>query len=104
MRNFTSDWNDGTVVAALVDSIAPGLLPEAEVMEPKNALENATMAMKLAEEWLGVPMVSDYYIQYIKFNARGFKILQRISIASWMTEICMFFGVFFFSLSKKMFT
>ena len=27
-------------------------------MESKNALENATFAMKLAEDWLGVPMVS----------------------------------------------
>ena len=27
-------------------------------MEPQNALENATHAMKLAEDWLGVPMVS----------------------------------------------
>ena len=57
VKNFTRDWNDGTVVAALVDSIAPGLCPDADVMEPKNALRNATDAMKLAEEWLGVPMV-----------------------------------------------
>ncbi len=57
VKNFTNDWNDGTVVAALVDGIAPGLCPEAEVMEPKDALMNATHAMNLAEEWLGVPMV-----------------------------------------------
>lgn len=57
IKNFTSNWNDGTAIAALVDSIAPGLCPEADFMESKNALENATFAMKLAEDWLGVPMV-----------------------------------------------
>ena len=57
IRNFTTDWNDGTAVAALVDAIAPGLCPEAHEMDPKNALENARHAMQLAEDWLGVPMV-----------------------------------------------
>lgn len=57
VNNFTSDWNDGTLVAALVDAIAPGLCPEAYHMDPDNALENAQLAMGLAEEWLGVPQV-----------------------------------------------
>jgi filamin len=57
IKNFTTDWNDGTLIAALVDATAPGLCPEHAVMEPQNALENATHAMKLAEEWLGVPQV-----------------------------------------------
>ena len=58
MKNFTTDWNDGVVVAALVDATAPGLCPEYATMEPQNALENASHAMKLAEDWLGVPQVS----------------------------------------------
>ena len=58
MKNFTSDWNDGTTIAALVDALAPGLCPEYAIMNPETALENATHAMKLAEEWLGVPMLS----------------------------------------------
>ena len=58
VKNFTTDWNDGVVVAALVDAIAPGLCPEYETMEPQDALENASHAMKLAEDWLGVPQVS----------------------------------------------
>ena len=57
MKNFTTDWNDGTLIAALVDAIAPGLCPEHVTMEPQNALENASLAMKLAEDWLGVPQV-----------------------------------------------
>lgn len=58
VKNFTKDWNDGTTIAALVDALAPGLCPEYAIMNPETALENATHAMKLAEEWLGVPMVS----------------------------------------------
>lgn len=57
INNFTSDWNDGTLVAALVDAMAPGLCPENEEMDPENALHNATHAMKLAEDWLDVPQV-----------------------------------------------
>ena len=44
-------------MATLVDAIAPGLCPEYVDMEPQNALENASHAMKLAEDWLDVPMV-----------------------------------------------
>lgn len=58
MKNLTSDWNDGTLIAALVDALAPGLCPEHAIMDPKNAQENASQAMKLAEDWLDVPQVS----------------------------------------------
>ena len=57
VKNFRSDWNDGIIVAALVDGMAPGLCPEFSTMDPQNALENASHAMKLAEDWLGVPQV-----------------------------------------------
>ena len=57
IKNFTSDWNDGTAVAALVDAHAPGLCPEADTMDPNNALQNATYAMQLGDDWLGIPQV-----------------------------------------------
>ena len=57
VKNFSRDWNDGTTVAALVDALAPGLCPEYAVMNPENALENASHAMKLAEDWLDIPQV-----------------------------------------------
>ena len=60
ITNFTKDWNDGTNIAGLVDAKAPGLCPEHKGMDPKNALQNATHAMKLAEDWLNIPMVSSY--------------------------------------------
>ena len=46
------------MIAALVDATAPGLCPEYATMDPQNALENASHAMKLADDWLGVPQVS----------------------------------------------
>ena len=58
VKNFTSDWKDGTTVAALVDAMAPGLCPEYAIMNPEAALENASHAMKLADDWLGIPQVS----------------------------------------------
>lgn len=32
VRNFTTDWNDGKAIGALVDSVAPGLCPDWEVI------------------------------------------------------------------------
>lgn len=31
IHNFTSDWNDGKAVGALVDAVAPGLCPDWQV-------------------------------------------------------------------------
>ena len=41
VNNFTSDWNDGRAVGALVDSVAPGLCPDWDDWDPKKPLENA---------------------------------------------------------------
>ena len=68
INNLTTDWNDGTLVAALVDAHAPGLCPEADTMDPQNALENASHAMKLAEDWLGIPQASHKMSLYGAFS------------------------------------
>lgn len=57
ITNFTSDWNDGRAVGALVDSVAAGLCPDWPDWVPADALKNATEAMTLADDWLGVPQV-----------------------------------------------
>ena len=62
INNLTTDWNDGTLIAKLVDAMAPGLCPEAHIMEPENALENASTAMDLAEQWLNIPQVCHVFI------------------------------------------
>ena len=58
VNNFTKDWNDGITIQALVDNIAPGLCPEYQTANPRNALENATLAMERAADCMDVPMVS----------------------------------------------
>lgn len=57
VTNFTNDWNDGRAVGALVDSVAPGLCPDWPDWIPADALNNATEAMNLADNHLGVPQL-----------------------------------------------
>jgi filamin len=57
IHNFTTDWNDGRAIGALVDSCAPGLYPEWQNNDPRNKAQNAKEAMDLAEQWLGIPQV-----------------------------------------------
>ncbi|CAF2157131.1 unnamed protein product [Rotaria magnacalcarata] len=57
ITNFTSDWNDGRAIGALVDACAPGLYPDWSDRDPQNALENTKEAMDLAEHWLGIPQL-----------------------------------------------
>lgn len=65
ISNFTTDWNDGRAIGALVDSCAPGLYPEWQSNDPRNKLDNAREAMDLAEEWLGVPQVLNNIVLFI---------------------------------------
>ncbi|KAK3102524.1 hypothetical protein FSP39_011943 [Pinctada imbricata] len=55
IKNFTTDWNDGKAIGALVDAVGPGLCPDWEDWNPKNAKKNAKEAMDAAEKWLDVP-------------------------------------------------
>ena len=57
INNFTTDWNSGKAIGALVDACAPGLCPDWERWQPKDALKNATEAMKIAEQFLSVPQL-----------------------------------------------
>lgn len=59
ISNFTSDWNDGVALGALVNSMAPGALEDWENWSPKEALENTEKAMKSAEDLLKVaPLIA----------------------------------------------
>ncbi|CAH8512730.1 unnamed protein product [Schistosoma turkestanicum] len=57
VRNFTTDWNDGIAIGALVDACAPGLCPDWTHWDQKKPLRNATEAMTAAENWLSVPQL-----------------------------------------------
>ena len=57
ISNFSSDWNDGIKLSALVDYCKPGLIPNHASLDSRNALQNITNAMNLAEENLDIPQV-----------------------------------------------
>ncbi|XP_015599800.1 filamin-A isoform X2 [Cephus cinctus] len=57
ITNFTSDWNDGRAVGALVDAVAPGLCPDWQDWNPKDAVQNASEALGLADDWLNIPQL-----------------------------------------------
>ena len=56
-ENFTTDWNDGQVLAALVDAIAPGVFPDRDQWHSDVTLHNVTKVMDTAEQKLGVPQL-----------------------------------------------
>uniref|UniRef100_A0A1I7TPR1 Calponin-homology (CH) domain-containing protein n=1 Tax=Caenorhabditis tropicalis TaxID=1561998 RepID=A0A1I7TPR1_9PELO len=59
ISNFTSDWNDGVALGALVNSMAPGSLNDWENWSPSEALENTEKAMKSAQDLLKVaPLIA----------------------------------------------
>lgn len=57
VRNFTTDWNDGRALGALVNSVAPGLIPDWDRWQPVHKVRNVTVAMDRADEYLGVTKV-----------------------------------------------
>ena len=63
MNNFTTDWNDGRAVAALVYSEKNKLcfdkLPEH--LDPSDALKNVKKAMDDAKKDLEIPRVSFHF-------------------------------------------
>lgn len=56
ITNFTLDWKDGKAIAALVNSIAPGLCPSHTTCNDKNRLNNTIETMTLARDWLDIQM------------------------------------------------
>lgn len=57
VNNFTTDWNDGKAIGALVDSVAPGLCPDWKAWQPEDSVKNVGEALQLAEDWLDVPQL-----------------------------------------------
>ena len=54
VKNFTTDWNDGIALCALVDRIKPGLCPHYATLKSSDSLDNCTEGMTLAESGLGI--------------------------------------------------
>lgn len=59
INNFTSDWNSGLSLAALVDYCRPGLIPHWKNLDPRDGERNCRLAMTIAKNELSVPVVLD---------------------------------------------
>ncbi|XP_052216594.1 filamin-A-like isoform X3 [Dreissena polymorpha] len=57
ITNFTTDWNDGIALHALIDQIKPGVSPEWRKLRSEDRVENCRKAMLIAKEQLNVPRV-----------------------------------------------
>ena len=54
IANLTTDWCDGISLMALCNRLCPGISPQWDTLDPRNAIINLTTAMKAAEENLGI--------------------------------------------------
>ena len=59
VANFTTDWNDGIALCALVDRIQPGLCPHYATLDHTNGQSNCQLGMDIAEEKLNIPKLME---------------------------------------------
>ena len=59
IRNFTTDWNSGMALCALVEHIKPGSCPQFSTLSAQNGLANCELGIRLAEEHFGIPRILD---------------------------------------------
>ena len=57
ITNFTTDWNDGIALNALVDFCQPGLSPDWRHLSRSSGLDNCRVAMELARDNFEIPLV-----------------------------------------------
>ncbi|CAH1781777.1 unnamed protein product, partial [Owenia fusiformis] len=57
ITNFTSNWNDGIALHALLEYCQPGLCPGWRTLNPHDRVANCTDAMQLAEKHFDIPQV-----------------------------------------------
>ena len=57
VKNFTTDWNDGTVLCELVNALDPGLIPARVYLQGSWPQKNVKVAMETAEKNWGIPLI-----------------------------------------------
>ncbi|XP_023727803.1 filamin-C isoform X3 [Cryptotermes secundus] len=57
VSNFTTDWNSGVYLSALLDYCRPGLFPHWRNLNPKDSVDNCHRAMEIARREFQIPMV-----------------------------------------------
>ncbi|XP_068231445.1 filamin-A isoform X3 [Palaemon carinicauda] len=57
VHNFTSDWNSGVYLSALLEYCKPGLYSNWKNLNPRNAVDNCKNAMEIAKAEFNIPML-----------------------------------------------
>ena len=57
IKNFTTDWNSGMALCALIEHIKPGSCPQYSTLSAQNGLTNCELGLRLAEEQFGIPSI-----------------------------------------------
>lgn len=57
VANFTTDWNSGINLSALLDYCKPGLFPHWKHLDPRDRINNCRNAMNLAKKEFNVPLI-----------------------------------------------
>uniref|UniRef100_T1J4U2 Calponin-homology (CH) domain-containing protein n=1 Tax=Strigamia maritima TaxID=126957 RepID=T1J4U2_STRMM len=57
VSNFTTDWNSGINLSALVDYCKPGIFSDWRQLNPRDKINNCRNAMQIAKDEFGIPMV-----------------------------------------------
>ncbi|CAB3377794.1 Hypothetical predicted protein [Cloeon dipterum] len=57
VHNFTTDWNSGVYLSALLDYCKPGLFPHWRSLDSHDAVNNCRRAMELAQREFQIPKV-----------------------------------------------
>ncbi|KAK3602502.1 hypothetical protein CHS0354_022370 [Potamilus streckersoni] len=57
ITNFTTDWNDGIALHALLEHLKPGMSPNWKKLHSKDRAENCRTAMNLFKDHFNIPIV-----------------------------------------------
>ncbi|ELU07549.1 hypothetical protein CAPTEDRAFT_94500 [Capitella teleta] len=57
IKNFSSDWNDGMALHALIEYCKPGTCPNWKQLNRNDRLSNCRRALELAKQNFGIPLV-----------------------------------------------
>ncbi|XP_055868283.1 filamin-A-like isoform X2 [Biomphalaria glabrata] len=57
IKNFTTDWNSGLALHALLDFCKPGLSPQWRNLDKENKVDNCRSALKMALQNFNIPMI-----------------------------------------------
>ncbi|XP_071950890.1 filamin-C-like [Antedon mediterranea] len=55
VKNFTTDWNDGIKLSALLDFCTPGLMSNWKLLDPNKKTKNCKEALEAAYKHCGIP-------------------------------------------------